>query len=91
MSITHNQFIQQCEDFLTKCGRLNDNWTLSSGGNGLMLVKKEIKVVPPRNELQNFEYTVIYNESYEVPVMYFNASNPGRYHQNLVSRLQCFD
>lgn len=41
----------------------------------LLLSRVDLKLVSPNNQLRAYEYNVIYSDSYEVPVMYFSASN----------------
>ena len=45
----------------------------------LMLSKSDMKLVEAEGDsrVATIEYTVIYNESYEVPVMYFSVSHTG--------------
>lgn len=54
-----------------------DNVLRDLDSANLMLMKTHIKLSPPHNLVQTHEYSVVYSESYEVPVMYFSASYQG--------------
>lgn len=94
MSLTKSQFYQQCFKFLAISNDICDQWQLVDKDYRpklalpaqdvdieklqLMLVKNEQKVV--QDKLLNYEYNVIFSESYGVPVFYLcisdQAGNP---------------
>lgn len=43
----------------------------------LVLMKTHIEINDHTKDIQTYEYSVVYSESYEVPVMYFCSSNQG--------------
>lgn len=44
----------------------------------LMLTKNRLSRYK-LDQIRNYEYSVVYSESYEVPVMYFSVNDRGRY------------
>lgn len=70
--------------YQVKCGklstfnRLNEN-LCNIDDIQLVLTKTYVKKSDISNKLQAFEYHVIYSESFEVPVMYLDANNQGKF------------
>lgn len=71
MSIRIDEFNKQCYKFVSKF----QEWTIKTYSDKFMLVKNDIRLVPDKSHVLTWEYHVIYSESYEVPVIYFCASN----------------
>ena len=46
----------------------------------IVLIKNEQRKLPKSFRVGTYEYTVVYSESYEVPVMYFSVSDQSEYH-----------
>ena len=93
MAISQRDFNRQCVNFVKKC-KPDDGWRLmlridcrceqvltdsiDPNGNGeLMLIKNEVKLLE-QAKVCTCEYTVVYSESYEVPVMYFNMNDQSK-------------
>lgn len=95
MTIPVDVFRIQCLEFVKRCRELGDDWSLKENKeNGdlrdvsahdeldtstLMLTKNELRKTPKGDKICSYEYTVIYSESYQVPVMYFCASDQSKY------------
>lgn len=88
MTISRQQFNQQCLDFVTKCRQFDEDWYLVSEEQVRldilsnhkdinraqpMLLKNELKGIG--NNVRTHEYTVLYSDSFEVPVCYFSVSD----------------
>lgn len=55
-----------------------DNTSLEcSDDDQLILMKTHIRFNSETRDIQTHEYSIVFSESYEVPVMYFSASNQG--------------
>lgn len=49
----------------------------SSDDDQLILMKTHVRFNSDTKDIQTHEYSIVYSESYEVPVMYFSASSQG--------------
>lgn len=49
----------------------------------IVLMKNEQRKLPSGLRFGTYEYTVVYSESYEVPVMYFCVSDQSEYYQSV--------
>ena len=67
---SYSDFVSDCADFIKASDKLRDGWTMVKFDDRNQFVSKTSLI----NENVNVEYHLLYDESYQVPVLFFNAT-----------------